>query len=62
MFFGSKKWNHRAMKKRTHRTAIYRRESERHPDDSVAAQLKVIRKYARQRGLKIVRVSTDSES
>ena len=50
------------MKKRTHRTAAYGRKSGRHPNHSVAAQLKVIRRYARRRGLKIVRVATDGES
>jgi hypothetical protein len=56
------KWNYQAMKKRTHRTAAYGRKSGRQLDHSVAAQLKVIRRYARQRGLKIVSVATDGES
>jgi len=50
------------MKKRMNQTADYLRAPSRHADDSVAAQLKTIRGYARQRGLKIVRVATDGES
>jgi hypothetical protein len=49
----------RDMKKRTHRAAVYRRKSGGQPDDSIRAQLKVIRRYARQRGMKIVKVATD---
>ena len=44
------------------RAAVYVRKSRQRRDDSIAAQLKVIRRYARQRGLKIVRVATDGES
>ncbi|MGB7769894.1 MAG: recombinase family protein [Verrucomicrobiia bacterium] len=45
-----------------YRAAVYVRKSRQRRDDSIAAQLKVIRRYARQRGLKIVRVATDGES
>lgn len=63
-FLIPEKWSHQAMKKRkrTLQTAAYGRKSGRHQNHSVAAQLKVIRRYARQRGLKIVRVATDGES
>jgi DNA invertase Pin-like site-specific DNA recombinase len=44
------------------RAAVYVRKSRLRRDDSIAAQLKVIRRYARQRGLKIVRVATDGEA
>ena len=44
------------------RAAVYVRKSRQRRDDSIAAQLKVIRRYARQRGLKIVSVATDGES
>ena len=44
------------------RAAVYARKSGQRPDDSIASQLKVIRRYARQRGLKIVRMATDGES
>ena len=50
------------MKKRTNRAAVYLRKYGRHPDDSVAAQVQVIRRHARQHGLKIVRVATDGNS
>jgi hypothetical protein len=40
------------------RASVYVRKSRQRRDDSIAAQLKVIRRYARQRGLKIVRVAT----
>jgi len=50
------------MKPKRNRAAAYARRSGRHPDDSIAAQLKAIRKYARRRGLKIVKVATDRES
>jgi hypothetical protein len=50
------------MKKLTHRTTIYSRKFGRHPDNPVAAQLKVIRRYARKHGLKIMKVATDGES
>ena len=48
------------MKKRTHRTAAYGRKSGRQLDHSVAAQLKVIRKYAKHHGFEIVRTYADS--
>jgi DNA invertase Pin-like site-specific DNA recombinase len=44
------------------RAAGYVSKSRQRRDDSIAAQLKVIRRYARQRGLKIVSVATDGES
>ena len=50
------------MKKRMNQTAEYLRAPSWHADDSVAAQLKTIRRYAGQRGLKIVQVATDGES
>ena len=62
MGIGSKKWKNQAMKKRTKRAVVYMRESGRHAGDSVAAQLKAIRRYARQHGLKIVKEATDGES
>jgi hypothetical protein len=49
------------MKRRRNRAAAYVRKSGQHPDDSIAAQLRVIREYARRRGLKIVKVATDGE-
>ena len=45
-----------------YRAAVYARKSRQRLDDSIDAQLKVIRRYARQRGLKIVRVATDGEA
>jgi hypothetical protein len=57
------KMNDHDMKKRTQRTAVYVREPSWPPEDlSLAEQMKFIRKYARQRGLKIVRTFTDRES
>jgi hypothetical protein len=44
------------------RAAVYARKSGQRRDDSIAAQLKVIRRYARQRGLKIVGVATNGEA
>jgi DNA invertase Pin-like site-specific DNA recombinase len=44
------------------RAVVYVRKSRQRRDDSIAAQLKMIRRYARQRGLKIVRVATDGEA
>ena len=44
------------------RAAVYVRKSRRQRDHSVAAQLKVIRRYARKHGLKIMKVATDGES
>jgi DNA invertase Pin-like site-specific DNA recombinase len=50
------------MKRKRNRAAVYARKSGERPDDSIAAQLKAIRRYARQRGLKIVNMATDGES
>ena len=50
------------MKRKRNRAAAYARKSGQCPDDSIAAQLKVIRQYARRRGLKIVKTFTDGES
>jgi hypothetical protein len=44
------------------RAAVYSRKSGQRRDDSIAAQLKVIRRYACQRGLKIVMAATDGKA
>jgi hypothetical protein len=44
------------------RAAVYARKSGQRRDDSIAAQLKVIRRYACQRGLKIVMAATDGKA
>lgn len=51
--------NVQTMKRKQNRAAAHARESGRCPADSIAAQFKVIRKYAKQRGLKIVNTATD---
>ena len=48
--------------KKLSRTAVYARKPRQRRDDSIAAQLKVIRRYARQRGFKIVRAATDGKA
>ena len=50
------------MKKQMNQTADDLRAPSRHADDSIAAQLNAIRRHARQRGLKIVKMATDGES
>ncbi len=41
--------------------SAYARKSRQRRSDSMAVQLKVLRRYGRQRGIKIVRLATDGE-